>query len=296
MPPALLGWYFIPKPRKELTLDEHIQQGGTRETFVPGTENMLAPQTIRMVSHFQALNALCYNNPVIQMVMTQQLRRISTNVRYISVVDICAAFHSLMLSKEASQMTGFSPNCRGFEGKFVYKRVPMGATPSKNLLDNALYYVLAGIDNVLIYSDNLLILSATEEENFEGVKQVWTALRNHGLKCKPSKCTLIAHKKIRLYGMVIDLENGRLLPEQNKIEALKNKPIPQTRKQLKQFLGAIVFFSQLMPVAAQDLAVLNRATRGKDFEMDEEAITAYENIQYLLSDANLLFIYRSDIM
>ena len=66
----------------------------------------------------------------------------------------------------------------------------MGATPSKNLLDNALYYVLAGIDNVLIYSDNLLILSATEEENFEGVKQVWTALRNHGLKCKPNKCTL----------------------------------------------------------------------------------------------------------
>ena len=28
--------------------------------------------------------------------------------------------------------------------------------------------------------------------------------------------------------------------------------------------------------------------------MDEEAITAYENIQYLLSDANLLFVYRSD--
>ena len=72
----------------------------------------------------------------------------------------------------------------------------------------------------------------------------------------------MAHKNIRLYGMVIDLENGRLLPEQNKIEALKNKPIPQTRKQLKQFLGAIVFFSQLLPVAAQDLAVLNRATRG----------------------------------
>ena len=104
--------FLIPKPRKELTLDKHIQQGGTQATFVPGTENMLAPQTIRMVSHFQALNALCYNNPVIQMATTQQLRRISTNVRYISVVDICAAFHSLMLSKEASQMTGFSPNCR----------------------------------------------------------------------------------------------------------------------------------------------------------------------------------------
>ena len=94
--------------------------------------------------------------------------------------------------------------------------------------------------------------------------------------------------------MVIDLRNGRLLPDHDKIAALKNKPIPQTKKQLKQFLGAIVFFSQLMPVAAQDLAVLNRATRGKNFKVDEESITAYENIQYLLSDANLLFVYRSD--
>ena len=255
--------FFIPKTRKELTLEEHIQQGGSRESFMPGTENMLAPQTIRMVSHFEALNSFCYNNPVIQMATSQQLRRISTSVRYISVVDICAAFHSLMLSKEAAQLTGFSPNCRGFEGKMTYKRVPMGATPSKNLLDNALYYVLAGIDNVLIYSDNLLILSSTEEENFERVKQVWSALRRHGLKCKASKCTLMVNKKIKLYGMVIDLRNGRLLPDHDKIAALKNKPIPQTKKQLKQFLGAIVFFSQLMPVAAQDLAVLNRATREK---------------------------------
>ena len=61
----------------------------------------------------------------------------------------------------------------------------------------------------------------------------------------------MANKKIKLYGMVIDLENGGLLPDHDKIEALKNKPIPETKKQLKQFLGAIVFFSQLMPVASK---------------------------------------------
>ena len=92
----------------------------------------------------------------------------------------------------------------------------------------------------------------------------------------------------------MDLENGRLLPDHDKIEALKNKPIPQTKKQLKQFLCAIIFFRQLMPVTSQDLAILHRCTRGKDFKMDDEAKTSYENTQYLLSDANLLFVYRSD--
>ena len=46
----------------------------------------------------------------------------------------------------------------------------MGARPSKNLLDNALFFVLAGIDGVLLYSDNILILSESEEKHFEAVK------------------------------------------------------------------------------------------------------------------------------
>ena len=72
--------YFVPKPRRELTLKEFEQQGGKKENFVPGMENPKAPQSIRMVNHFQALNDACYNSPVIQQSTSQQLRRISTQI------------------------------------------------------------------------------------------------------------------------------------------------------------------------------------------------------------------------
>ena len=101
---------------------------------------------LRMINHFEALNNACFNNPVVQQSTTQQLRRISTKIRYISIIDVCAAFHSLKLSKEAQNLTGFSPQVTGWPGRMFYLRVPMGARPSKNLLDNALFYVLSGID------------------------------------------------------------------------------------------------------------------------------------------------------
>ena len=136
-----------------------------------------------------------------------------------------------------------------------YLRVPMGALASKNLLDNALMYVLSGIDWVQLYSDNILVLTETEEQNFEAVKEVWARLRDHGLKVKASKCIFMASQKVKLYGMIIDLESGRLYPETEKIEGLKNRPIPQSRKQLKQFLGSLLFLSQLTPIAAENIAL-----------------------------------------
>ena len=272
--------FFIPKARKELSLAKFLEQGGKKEDFVPGMPDKTAPQNLRMVNHFESLNNACYNNPVIQQSTSQQLKRITTQIKFVSIIDVCAAFHSLRLSKEAQNLTGFSPQVTGWPGRMYYRVVPMGARPSKNLLDNALFFVLSGIDGVLLYSDNILILSQSEEEHFESVKQVWARLRDHGLKVKASKCILMASERVKLYGMIIDLKSGRLYPETEKIEGLKNRPIPQSRKQLKQFLGSLVFMSQLTPIAAENIALLHQCTRGKEFVFEEKHKEAYENIQF----------------
>jgi hypothetical protein len=42
----------------------------------------------------------------------------------------------------------------------------------------------------------------------------FTALRNHGMKVKSSKCTLFCSSKVKLYGIIVDLESGKLYPEE----------------------------------------------------------------------------------
>ena len=90
------------------------------------------------------------------------------------------------------------------------------------------------------------------------------------------------------------MKTGKISPEENKIEALRNRAIPKTNKELKSFLGALLFFSQISPIAGKEIAIFNRATRGEKFSLDEESLRAYEIIQKALSKNNLLFSYRPD--
>ena len=98
--------------------------------------------------------------------------------------------------------------------------------------------MFSGIDDLLLYSDNILVISKTKEEHYLAISEVFNRLRNHGLRIKPSKTTLFCTEKIKIYGVVVDLKTGKISPEENKIEALRNR----AKKELKSFLGALLFF------------------------------------------------------
>ena len=55
-------------------------------------------------------------------------------------------------------------------------------------------------------------------------------LRNHGLKTKPNKISLFCSDRIKLYGTEIDLVTGKIKPDDSKIEGLKFRPVPRTKK------------------------------------------------------------------
>ena len=284
--------FFIPKAKQELSKKTFLERGGCEKDYHAGMIDDLAPQGIRMVCHFNQLNDICYVNPVVQPSTTEQIEAISSKVRYLTAIDITGCYHSLALSKTAQPLTGCDSGLP--MGRFYFLRVPMGASASKNLQDCALLHVLAQIDNLLVYSDNILVVSEEKEEHYETVEKVLYRLRDHGLKVKPSKTSLMAHEKVRLYGFIINLKTGRLQPTEDKIAALRNRAVPNSRKELKQFLGAIQFFSQLLPLVKDDLAILHKATRGMQYKFEEKEIKAFENIKFLLKDSALLFIHRAD--
>ena len=93
-----------------------------------------------------------------------------------------------------------------------------------------------------IVTTYVLVISKTKEEHYLAISEVFNRLRNHGLRIKPSKTTLFCTEKIKIYGVVVDLKTGKISPEENKIEALRNRAIPRTKKELKSFLGALLFF------------------------------------------------------
>ena len=285
--------HFILKPPKEITIAEWIAKGHKAEDFIAGTLDDKGTLTVRMVHHFLDLNERTINAPIYQPSTSQQLRKISPAIKYLSVIDVTACFFSLLIDKESSEMTGFDSGIQRFQ-RYKYLRVPMGAAVSKTLADVSLLYAISDLGNYLIYSDNIIIISEGKNQHFEHVKNILTRLREHGFKCKLSKANFFITNMVRLYGHVLDLTTGTISPDKDKLEALRSKGVPHTRKELKSFLGGLQFFGQLLPLAGDTLAVLHQATRGKTFVWTEKQQKAYEAIIMLLSKEGVIFVYRGD--
>ena len=284
--------HFIPKTRPELSMKSFIERGGKQENYVAGLEDTTQPPTCRMVHDFFLANQVVFCDPVHQMSPLNQLKSICYSTKYISQLDVTACYHSFFIDSMSKQLSGFESGITHI-GRLRYRKLPMGLGISKSIQDSALLHVFSGIPDVLLYSDNILILIKTKELHLQAIKDVFQRLRSHGLRLKPNKTSLFVTKRIKLYGVVVCLQSGKISPEGSKIAALRNRSVPKSRKEMKSFLGALVFFSQIAPIAIEEIAILHRSTRG-EFKLTDIELEAYEKIQIALHENNLLFSFRPD--
>ena len=85
----------------------------------------------------------------------------------------------------------------------------------------------------LIFLDDTLVFSQTFEEHLERLEAVFSRLKEHGLKLKPSKCEFFM-TKVNYLGNGVETD-----PE--KISALSSWPVPTNVKALRSFRLYTVF-------------------------------------------------------
>ena len=81
---------------------------------------------------------------------------------------------------------------------FIYSCVPMGLKVSQNLLNLSVIHIFSTMNDVMLYSDNILLLSKNTKDHYQLIKQVFSKLREHGLKIQASKTSLFINKLIKL--------------------------------------------------------------------------------------------------
>ena len=95
----------------------------------------------------------------------------------------------------------------------------------------------------MVYINDVLVVGKTFEEHLTNLKEVFTRLRQAGLRLKPNKCLFRGDQVVYL-GYVVSREG--ISPDPQKVEAVKCFPYPQDIKTLRSFLGSIL----LSPVCA----------------------------------------------
>lgn len=207
--------------------------------------------------------------------------------RFFSSLDMESGFHQIRISEESIEKTAFVTP----DGQYEYLSMPFGLSNAPSVYQRAINAALGDYrDNIaLVYIDDVLIPSSTEQEGLERLALVLKRLSDAGFTVNPSKCKFLK-TSIEYLGNII--KNGEVKPNPTKLTALKLSEPPKTLKQLRQFNGLASYFRRFIPQFSQLMAPLYRLTkRDVPFVWSPDHETRRQHVVKLLTSEPILCIF-----
>jgi hypothetical protein len=162
-------------------------------------------------------------------------------------------------------------------------------------LQRLMEQVLRGLQNILIYIDEVLIHAHTREKHLEALEQVLERLHQHHLKINLDKC-LFGDKQVSYLGFTLTPDG--IKPGEAKLKAIERATPPGDVKAIRSFKGLCNFFRNHIQAFAITAAPLFKLT-GQDSgylsgPLPRAALQAFQALQTQLSKQPALAFPRSD--
>ena len=99
----------------------------------------------------------------------------------------------------------------------------------------------------------------------------------------------------KIFGYEINLQNHTIGPEKGKVTKILDIPTPDTKKKVKQFVGAVSYFSNMIENLQVLLGPLHAVASPKTrFCWDENCQTAFEAVKKCLAKLPFVHIYNTE--
>ena len=159
------------------------------------------------------------------------------NPKVFSSLDLTKGYHQLSVLESQRRYFAFSDGKRHLE----YVRVPMGAKNSSVSMQAVMELVMRGlpVEYLLVYLDDILIATDTEETHLVMLEKVFDALQRAGLKLNPAKCTF-ANPEVTALGFRLSSEG--VSPDENNLQKLRDWPQPKDVTGVRAFLGLCNYY------------------------------------------------------
>ena len=144
------------------------------------------------------------------------------------------------MEEKSKKYTAFITHC----GLYQFEMMPFGLVNSAATFSRVMRILLHDLDGVHNYIDDILIHTPTWDVHMEKVREVFRRLRKANLTARPSKC-YIGFNEVEFLGHMVG--RGLLKPKPHKIEAIQQAERPETKTQLRSFLGLAGYYRKFIP-------------------------------------------------
>ena len=180
--------------------------------------------------------------------------------------------------------------------------MPFGMVNSAATLVRAMRKLLAGLENVDSYIDDILIHTRTWEEHLQAMRELFSRMLKWSITARPSKC-VFGEEAVDFIGHKIG--RGELgVPDEN-VKKVREAPRPRTKTEVKSFLGLSGYHRNFIPnyaAIALPLSDLTKKELPNEVEWSDAHEKAFEKLKRLtvtkpvlrLPEISKPFVLRTD--
>jgi hypothetical protein len=197
-------------------------------------------QSLRLCVDYRPLNAVTIKNkyplPRIDILFDQL-----AGAKFFSKVDLRSGYHQIKIRPEDVPKTTFSIRYGLYE--YLVMSFELTNAPAHFMYLMNSVFMLELDKFVMVFIDNILIYSKSEEEHAQHLRVILQRLRDHHLYAKFSKCAFWL-REVPFFGHVISAEGIAVDP--SKVEEVLEWKSPKSVTQIRSFLGLAGYYRRFI--------------------------------------------------
>ena len=246
--------------------------------------------SLRFCIDFRKLNALTVKDSHLLPHICETLESLAGAAHY-STFDMNSGFWQVPMDEESKQYTAFT---LGSMGLYECESMPFGLCNAPPIFQRLMQNCLGELNLTycLIYLDDVIIFSQTEEEHLERMRVVFDPLCEHGLKLKPSKCVMF---KTEINYLAHHVSKKGVLPSKKNLEAIAECLPPDTYTKVKSFVGLVGHYRHFIKGFANIATPLydltseeNKDKKSEHLDLPPEAHEAFDHLKAACLQAPIL--------
>jgi hypothetical protein len=289
--------YRIPKRWKQKLVAE-IQVLLKTEVIRPSKSPWASPvvcvakpgDLLRMCIDYRDLNSITEPDSYPMPLIEEIIERVAP-AKFISTLDLAKGYYQVPLARDVMKKTAFiTPS-----GKFEFTKMPFGLRNAPSAFQRLMDMVLDGLDSSKAYIDDVVVFSDTWEQHLEDLKTTLERLKKAGLTVKRRKCVW-GCALVSFLGHHIG--QGQVRPQETKIQAILNYKRPQSKKDLRAFIGLVGYYRRFIPSFSHRAANLTDCTGSKrpdQLVWTDELEREFQDLRTALTHSSVLTAYNPEL-
>ncbi|XP_055527135.1 uncharacterized protein K02A2.6-like [Wyeomyia smithii] len=295
VPPVRNAYFNVPAAFREaarLRLDDMEAQGiiekvTTAPEWISGMSAVpKGRDDFRLVVNMRAPNK-AIKREYFRMPMLNEMKSKLHGAKYFSKLDLSSAYYHLELSQESRELTTFLSET----GMYRFTRLMFGVNCAPEIFQREMSRILEGIENVIVYIDDILMFADTLETLRKTVARVLKVLRENNLTLNTAKCQF-DQERIKFLGHELNKDGFHV--DEVKVAHIRNFREPSTTSELHNFLGLASFVSPYIKNFADLTNPLWQVATAHTWQWGPDQAKAFEKTKGKIASCTVALGYFSE--